>query len=250
MSIKVTTAVWKKSRQAGGALLVLLALADFADDQGRAYPSIPTLAHRARLTDRQVRRILTTLVTSGELMIERHGGGRNLSNRYRVIVNGDARVRVSEVVNSDASDRVSEPSERSKPGHPRPETLTFATLNPDTHVSRSVMIRHEQLEAAPNGASLTPSAKLRTEKTRKHLIPYDFSLTPERRAVAERAGLDPEAFHAQFVDQCHAKGYVNANWNSAWSAWCRSESLKPKSPFKATRANTMQTTKEYWAKNS
>jgi len=244
LSIKVAKAVWENSRHNGGALLVLLALADFADNQGRAFPSIPTLAERTRVTDRQVRRTLNALVVSGELVIETRGGGRNLSNRYRVIVNGDTHVRVSELVNADAGDRVSTPSGGSKPGHPRPETLTSMTVNPDTHVSRSVMIRHEPLVASHPHQVRAPKKKSRT-----HGIPEDFSLTSERRAVAERAGLDADAFFAHFVDKCHAKGYLNVNWNSAWSAWCRTEGLRPTSPFKATKANMMQSSEEYWKKN-
>ena len=244
MSIRVTTAVWKHSRHEGAALLVLLVIADFADDQGRAWPSIPDT--RATVAaDRSLRaKIINTLVASGELVIETRGGGRNLSNRYRVIANPDLGVRVSEAVKHDPGDRVSTLSEGSKPGHPRPETLTSVTGNPDPQASRSVMIRKDPLVA-----TLTPSAKLR-KKTRKHAIPDDFTLTPERRAVAERAGLDADPFFAQFVDQCHAKGYLNADWDRAWSTWCRSEGLRPKSPFKAVKANTMPTGSEYWEKNA
>lgn len=244
MSIKVTTAVWKHSRHKDGALLVLLALADFADDQGRAYPSIPTLAQRARLTDRHVSRIVSTLVTSGEVVAENRIGGRNLSTRYRVIINPDAHVSVPEVLNTDAGDRVSEPLEGSKPGHPRPETLTSTSINPDTHVSRSVMIRHEPLGAAPS------PKKLRAKKTQKHPIPDDFSLTAERRAIAEEHGLNPEAFFGNFKDRCGANGYLYKDPDRAWSAWCRTEGLRPTSPFKANKASTMQTSEEYWAKNS
>jgi hypothetical protein len=244
LSIKVSTAVWKKSRRAGGALLVLLAVADHADDEGRAWPSVGTLAQRARLTERQVRRILNTLVASGELVIETRGGGRNLSNRYRVTVNGDTHVRVSEVIKGDAGDRVSEPLVGSKPGHPRPETLTSTSINPDTHVSRSVMIRHEPLGAAPS------PKKLRAKKTQKHPIPDDFSLTAERRAIAEEHGLNPEAFFGNFKDRCGANGYLYKDPDRAWSAWCRIEGLRPTSPFKANKASTMQTSEEYWAKNS
>jgi hypothetical protein len=51
MSVRTLNRVWEASRQTGGALLVLLAIADFADDDGLAYPSISTLARKARLSD-------------------------------------------------------------------------------------------------------------------------------------------------------------------------------------------------------
>jgi helix-turn-helix protein len=69
MSIKVATEVWKGSRHRSGNLLVLLALADHADDQGKAWPGIPLLARKARLSERHTRRCLTELVVSGEVEI-------------------------------------------------------------------------------------------------------------------------------------------------------------------------------------
>ena len=54
--------VWKHSKHAGGSLLVLLALADFANDEGICYPSQKTLAKKSRLSGRQVRRTVGEIV--------------------------------------------------------------------------------------------------------------------------------------------------------------------------------------------
>ena len=56
MSIKVATEVWRGSRHKSGNLLVLLAMADHADDEGKAWPGIPLLARKARLSERHTRR--------------------------------------------------------------------------------------------------------------------------------------------------------------------------------------------------
>jgi hypothetical protein len=77
--------VWEASRQSGGALLVLLAIADFADDDGLAYPSIATLARKARLSDRQVQRVIAGLVAARELTVE-PGAGRQGSHLFHVAV--------------------------------------------------------------------------------------------------------------------------------------------------------------------
>src|SRR5205814_10255692 len=69
MSIKVAIEVWRGSQHKSGNLLVLLALADHADDQGKAWPGIPLLARKARLSQRHTRRCLNQLVASGELEI-------------------------------------------------------------------------------------------------------------------------------------------------------------------------------------
>jgi hypothetical protein len=69
MSIKVTTQVWQGSRQRSGKLLALLALADHADDQGKAWPGVPLLARKTRLSERHIRRCLNQLVASGDLEV-------------------------------------------------------------------------------------------------------------------------------------------------------------------------------------
>jgi hypothetical protein len=52
MSIEVMTAVWDYSTAYGGDLVMMLAIANYADINGRAYPSIKTLAQRGRMTER------------------------------------------------------------------------------------------------------------------------------------------------------------------------------------------------------
>lgn len=67
MSISIMSQLWASKRASGGSLLVLLALADSASDEGLAWISVPTIAAKARLTDRHVRRLLVDLVASGAL---------------------------------------------------------------------------------------------------------------------------------------------------------------------------------------
>lgn len=83
MSLKVTSLVWERSRAEGGTLLVALAIADFADDDGEAFPSIGALCRKSRLSERAVRYALRDLEALGELSTEIGAGpkGRNL---YRI----------------------------------------------------------------------------------------------------------------------------------------------------------------------
>jgi hypothetical protein len=74
--------VWSQSQRKDGELLVMLALADFANDAGESWPSIPTLAQKARLTERQTRRVLSKLETVGEIRRIRSNGGRNRRSHY------------------------------------------------------------------------------------------------------------------------------------------------------------------------
>lgn len=84
MSIKVMTAVWEHSQHKGASLLLLLAIADHAhDDGGGAFPAVGKLAQKIRMSARQVQRILHLLEASGELSVA-WGQGPNGTNRYTV----------------------------------------------------------------------------------------------------------------------------------------------------------------------
>ena len=86
MSVKIMARVWAHSQQKGGELLVMLALADFANDAGESWPSIPTLAEKARLAERHARRVLRNLESAGEIRRVGSNGGRNRRNHYFITV--------------------------------------------------------------------------------------------------------------------------------------------------------------------
>ncbi len=72
MSYRIHSEAFESSASKGTALLVLLALAVFADESGRCFPSIVLIAGLTNLSQRRVRRALDDLVTAGELLIELH----------------------------------------------------------------------------------------------------------------------------------------------------------------------------------
>ncbi len=89
MSLDVLTLVWDKYPGGGSKLLTMLALADWAgDDGGRIYPSMATLANKIRMSERQAIRIMRALVTDKPAFLEwinpENRGGRNTTNRYRI----------------------------------------------------------------------------------------------------------------------------------------------------------------------
>jgi hypothetical protein len=82
MSIAIMTQVWQHSQHKGSELLLLLAIADNANDQGLAYPSIRTLAKKTRLKERTVQYLLRNkLEPSGELHVSTGTGPRGC-NEY------------------------------------------------------------------------------------------------------------------------------------------------------------------------
>ena len=55
MSILMMSKVWALDNLEPAEKLVLLAVADFADDNGAAWPSIPTLARKSSLSEDTVK---------------------------------------------------------------------------------------------------------------------------------------------------------------------------------------------------
>jgi len=86
MSVRQMTLVWEHSQAKGSGLLILLAIADIANDDGTGcYAGIEKLAKKVRLSERSVRYIIKKLEEMGELEIERRAS-RYGTNVYRVTV--------------------------------------------------------------------------------------------------------------------------------------------------------------------
>lgn len=87
MSIAVQTRVWAYSNGRGSALLLLIAIADFADDNGCAFPSVETLAAKIRLDRRTTQRLMRSLEEMGELHVDT-AARFNGCNLYRITPGG------------------------------------------------------------------------------------------------------------------------------------------------------------------
>lgn len=72
------------------AKLILMALADAADDQGVCWPSVATVANKCGVSTRTVRRVMQALVADGILQSEQRyrNDGSSSSNLYRLRLRG------------------------------------------------------------------------------------------------------------------------------------------------------------------
>jgi len=113
--------VWAESRQSGSALMMLLAIGDFANDEGWAFPSVATLARKCRMTERNVNLVLARLAASGELEVHRNAGPRG-SNRYRLVPQGApaATATPAEACTPAAACTLNEVAEGGEAGFPEP----------------------------------------------------------------------------------------------------------------------------------
>ena len=151
MSVRTLSRVWDDSQHSGTELLMLLAIADFADDDGRAYPSVAKLAKKCRTTPRHANRLLAALRDSGELEI-RLNAGEFGQNRYRILFSAIDKAKPT----PDASvtpDRRVTPDES--------VTLTEASATPDGEVPKPLT----STSAKPSLNRQEPSSKARRVRT-------------------------------------------------------------------------------------
>lgn len=153
MRADVTEYVWDHSTLRGTELLLMLAIAWYANKDGVAFPSIPTLGRRIKMDTRSVQRLLPRLVRSGELSIRRNAG-RGGTHLFQIRMNGS--LALFPVDKSTGS--VDKPPGKLPPGK----------LSPVTN-------------AAKRGGNLPPEAFKNLERK------------PPRRAAARRWWISPQA---------------------------------------------------------
>jgi DNA-binding transcriptional ArsR family regulator len=83
MSIEASRHVWATTKQSGSALIVLLAIADYADKSGLAWPTVKSLAAKARMSIRNVQYHLNRLRDAGEIVVM-EGDNHWSANRYQI----------------------------------------------------------------------------------------------------------------------------------------------------------------------
>lgn len=99
MSVQALSAVLEESEARLGPRLVLIAIANHANELGeKSYPNLETLAREAKLSVRQVQRCIVQLEGLNELQVLQRDGTSNLyritlpsliNNQQRQIVRGD-----------------------------------------------------------------------------------------------------------------------------------------------------------------
>lgn len=85
MSVYISTHVWHTSQLRGTALLLVLALADQANDEGVSWPSMATLAHKTRLSERSVQNLMAEVLSSGEVVVLKEARGGHSPRVYQVM---------------------------------------------------------------------------------------------------------------------------------------------------------------------
>ena len=196
--------VWEFSSHAGTDLLMLLAIADFADDDGNAYPAVPTLAAKCRMKPRNCRYLLRSLEASGELSVVTNAGP-NGANLYRINLDSLG-MQHSAGVQSPAGMQHS----AATPAKDCRKPLQYSAAKPS--------VNHHEPE---RGVSRSPNGSR---------LPLDWCLPDEYRewSVGKLgwSANQAEEIAERFADYWHSttgKSAVKADWFATWRNWCRRE---------------------------
>lgn len=84
MAVKVLAMVWDGYPGGGSELLAMLALADWSDDEGRCWPSMASIAKKMRLSEKQARRAVHSIIEAGYLTVTDNMQGGATSRRYQI----------------------------------------------------------------------------------------------------------------------------------------------------------------------
>lgn len=191
MSVRLMSRVWDAKLQPSDKL-ILLCLADFADDDGKnCFPSINRVARKVGMSARTVKRHLAAFRESDWLRVLEQGGGRSNPTRYQILY-ADLPIN---------SDRLT-PFENRKGDNGGKERVTTVTIKGDTTMSPDPSVPtinppHEQTSIempTQNGSGEKPQtiiidgvlAHLNDVRTELGLGSLNGGLPPHREKVRAR----------------------------------------------------------------
>lgn len=184
MAINIMAAVWKQSQYREEKLLVLLALADYANEDGVCWPSMRALAAKARITERGAQRIIRRLVADKVIEVLDYGGGRGHTAKYRI--KGDPRITDSRITDCGDTKRVTVEARKGDP--------------------RDSAIRKE-----PSGTVIEPSGGNARSRARTPALPQ-----------SERDSLDLRRWQDEMKKRTQQPGEWVSDPDARWRADARS----------------------------
>lgn len=181
--------------------IVLLALADNANDEGDCYPSVRTLVAKCGLSERAIQSVISKHQDAGHLHCNFRTGRSTIYKLH--------------------------PRTTCTPAPPAPPQLVHPTpaagapppphqVHPTPAPRAPITVIEPSVESSSNRKSNTQACRL----------PQSFELTEERRKVAIGERIDPDRTFAKFCDHWKSASGARArksDWDATWRNWCRTD---------------------------
>lgn len=192
---------------------VLVCLANYSNENGYCFPSVAQIADDTCQDRKTVLGNLKSLCAAG-LIVD---SGKRVGATKQIIV---YRVNGTENGTLIKSTEIGTGTENGTVPVLEPNSTVFPlkqSQKRDTDPSVTVSNRQRANKSPP---TRTPKPDRATR------IPGDFSLTPERRAIAERERLNPERTFSKFTNYWGSASGAKArktDWEKTWENWCLTE---------------------------
>lgn len=204
------TAVFDRYPNGGGEMILALALADHASDDGcNIFPSIKTLAEKTRQSERTVQYQLRRMEETGWLVrVSAGNGGRSQSTEYRIAPAWIKGADFASLEKKGANDGEKGATDDTKGCNPRQETVQ--PVAPANNRHRTI-----------NEPSLFGADAPKPKTIRATSMPIEF--TPDQTAVdlASKLGVNLDDEIAAFADHHTANGSTFKDWQAALRTWLR-----------------------------
>jgi hypothetical protein len=205
--------------------LVMLVLAEHADEHGVCYPSVARICARSGMGERGVQGVLKRLHDRGHIVIDANGGKRG-ANLYRLNMTAtpapDAPLDPRTTCPTPASDAPACDAPPPHGMHPTPAPDAPPPPHP-VHPNRHLTIIEPSEERTPLGS---PDDE---KPSRKARLPANWTLSDEGWEYARSKNIPDEdiadearGFHAYWTDRTDADSRKSARgWEQCWAGWCR-----------------------------
>jgi len=268
MSIACMNRVWEQSKMKGSPLLLLLAFADFADDNGFCWPSIDTLAQKIRMSKRQTKRLIQRLEETEELAAVHR---RNSGNVYVVLVGltkqrfREADKRVVAFTGQSLSDKMSLSVQEQISDISTVDEQDLSTVSDTQGQISDTAMSHDPSRSVIDpleDPSIIPSPPTQKQENQKERQVARFGKDPAegmllahaRKAndatsftVPETAGGADAYKDGPLTQWCHLIGRQRANLTSAEeTAWARE--LRRLAELRGTNAETLAWALHQWGR--
>lgn len=216
MSVQATNWVWEHSASKGNTRLVLLAIADAANREGKqSWQSAATIADMCKISSRTVQRCIADLLESGELQKDGVSGEFH-TNVYSLpgVLTGEPlrqndvpRYDTADVRQNDVYDNSGEPLRQNE--HAATTTMSYNPINPS-------------ITNVIHPSSGAPSAQ--PTHNRGTRLPENFM--PDQKHIDKirhmKPGLDLDLEHTKFKNywlSATGKNATKKDWGRTWENW-------------------------------
>jgi DNA-binding transcriptional ArsR family regulator len=207
MSIEVMTLVGKSTLQSSGRKFVLMALANFADEEGSCFPTVAQLSAWTGQADKTVRDHLDGLERDGIITRERTRREDGTLGRYRFFIH-------RRNLPLDDHRRISPEADFARGEKGRNPPADFAAQEPSTKPSSTSSLRSD------------------SERKRASRLSEDWRLPDDWRTEAIGLGIEPRSVDLEaekMRDWSRAsKNGAKLDWRATWRNWCREAVSRPK----------------------